>query len=324
MAKDLANAGIKDIRQLDYKETITKQSVPVVKKGDKYYYAELSGSGYVPNYDQPISADKVKTTVKERPGGHGTTIKDTSYTGTLEIPSRVLINKDTGEQVVQGKYGGALGYGKPSDDPREGLRWGNSTSVEGMADYMIAFDKNNQALIYPKYSDTSSGFVKPLLAAAAVATTFVAPGVGASIGKAMGLSGKLAATVGNAMVGGTISKVGGGDFFKGALLASIPSVVSELVPTETINNISNTTNISTKTLTKAFESTVANGFRNIAEGNNFIDGMDKILLREGIKGEVVPKLKAVVADKFKPEIVDDIRNKTFAAAEDFYKKGNQG
>ena len=188
---------------------------------------------------------------------------------------------------------------------------------------MIAFDANDQAIIYPKYEDTASGFVKPLLMGAAIATTFVAPGVGASIGKAVGLSGKVAATFGNALVGGTISKASGGDFFKGALLASIPSVVSNIVPTDTINNISQATNISTKTLTKGFESTVANGFRNMAEGRGFTDGIERILLREGIKGEVVPRIKSFVDNKFTPDIVDDIRNQTFAAAEDFYKKGNQ-
>jgi hypothetical protein len=335
MAKDLSNAGIKDIRQLGYKEEdVVSENVKLVKKGDKYYREvkdpskPLGQGAYGTKLEAVDPADirsDVETRKSSRGLGYGMTEDTTGYFAKVKTGStRILINKDTGEKVVQGKYGGALGYGKPSDDPREGLRWGNSTSVEGMADYMIAFDDNNQALIYPKYEDTKSGFVAPLLTAAAIATTFVAPGVGASIGKAMGLSGKLASTVGNAMVGGTLSKAGGGDFFKGALLASIPSVVSEIVPTSTIDNISKTTNISTKTITSGFEKSVSHGLRNIAEGRSFTDGIDKILLSEGIQGEVVPKIKSFVDNKFTPDIVDNIRNQTFAAAEDFYKQGNQG
>ena len=281
------------------------------------------GTKLIPMESSDIHSD-VKTRTVRTPTGHGTYSTKTYTSAKAKVgTTRTLINKDTGEKVVQGKYSGNLGYGKESDDPREGLRWGNTTSVEGMADYMIAFDANDQAIIYPKYEDTKSGFVAPLLTAAAIATTFVAPGAGAAIGKAVGLSGKMAATFGNALVGGTISKASGGDFFKGALLASIPSVVSNIVPTDTINNISQATNISTKTLTKGFESTVANGFRNMAEGRDFTAGMERILLREGIKGEVVPKIKSFVDNKFTPDVVDNIRNQTFTAAEDFYKKGNK-
>jgi len=327
MAKDLANAGIKDIRQLGYKEEDVIKETALVKKGDKYYINKPTGEfkAQAMQYElQEVNPTDVKESVQRTPIGYGQYSTKTMYTGKAKVgTTRTLINKDTGEKVVQGKYGGNLGYGKESDDPREGLRWGNTTSVEGMADYMIAFDANDQAIIYPKYEDTKSGFVAPLLTAAAVATTFVAPGVGASIGKAVGLSGKMAATFGNALVGGTISKAAGGDFFKGALLASIPSVVSNIVPADTINNISQATNISTKTLTKGFESTVANGFRNMAEGRDFTAGIERVLLREGIKGEVVPRIKSFVNNKFTPDVVDNIRNQTFAAAEDFYKKGNQ-
>jgi len=328
MAKDLANAGIKDIRQLGYKEEDVIGTASVIKKGDKYYVNEPTGEwkAQAPQYklrEVDVVGD-VKTRTVRTPTGHGTYSTRTYTTAKAKIgTTRTLINKDTGEKVVQGKYHGNLGYGKQSDDPREGLRWGNTTRVEGMADYMIAFDANDQAIIYPKYEDTASGFVKPLLMGAALATTFVAPGVGASIGKAVGLSGKLATTFGNAMIGGTLSKAGGGDFFKGALLASIPSVVSEIVPTSTIDNISKTTNISTKTITSGFEKSVSHGLRNIAEGKSFTDGIDKILLSEGIQGEVVPKIKSFVDNKFTPDVVDSIKNKTFAAAEDFYKKGNK-
>ena len=327
MAKDLANAGIKDIRQLGYKEEDVIRETALVKKGDKYYISKPTGEfkAQAMQYElQEVDPTDIKESVKKTPIGYGQYSTKTTYTGKAKVgTTRTLINKDTGEKVVQGKYHGNLGYGKESDDPREGLRWGNTTSVEGMADYMIAFDANDQAIIYPKYEDTKSGFVAPLLTAAAIATTFVAPGVGASIGKAVGLSGKVATTFGNAMVGGTLSKAGGGDFFKGALLASIPSVVSEIVPTSTIDNISKTTNISTKTITSGFEKSVSHGLRNIVEGKSFTDGIDQILLSEGIQGEVVPKIKSFVDNKFTPDVVDSIKNQTFTAAEDFYKQGNE-
>ena len=338
MALHLSQAGIKDLRQLGTKATTTTYAI--YKKGDKYFRKESPQSCYSVCQSKEIEIPASKlSNIREEDGfktelyggtygTHGLSGQKSRQVKTKVLKADVetgyeLINKDTGEKVVQGKYHGNLGYGKESDDPREGLRWGNTTSVEGMADYMIAFDANDQAIIYPKYEDTKSGFVAPLLTAAAIATTFVAPGVGASIGKAVGLSGKVATTFGNAMVGGTLSKAGGGAFFKGALLASIPSVVSEIVPTSTIDNISKTTNISTKTITSGFEKSVSHGLRNIVEGKSFTDGIDQILLSEGIQGEVVPKIKSFVDNKFTPDVVDSIKNQTFTAAEDFYKQGNE-
>jgi hypothetical protein len=78
-----------------------------------------------------------------------------------------LVNKETGEKVVQGKYGGNL----TEYQKGQGFRWGNTTSVEGMADYMISFDDKGQPLVYPRYEDTTSGFVAPLLKGAMLAAT---------------------------------------------------------------------------------------------------------------------------------------------------------
>ena len=185
MAKDLSNAGIKDLKQLGYKDIEQpKVESELIKKGDKYYIPKLSNvhSGHVNAAKKPklieVFPEDVKT-IEGPPLGLG--IKETKVFGLIpQAPKRVLINKDTGEKVVQGKYGGDLnqqqdttqpiGYGlrskaKPltdleswemANDPRRGLRWGNTTSVDGMANYMISFDEKGQAVVFPQYADTGN------------------------------------------------------------------------------------------------------------------------------------------------------------------------
>ena len=157
MAKDLAAAGIKDLRQLGSKEI--KEDVSLVKRKGKYYqekvvnpYAGTKGL---------VKVDPKKLSDIEEVEGASETVKAKMTTGSE------LINKETGEKVVQGKYGGNL----TEYQKGQGFRWGNTTSVEGMADYMISFDDKGQPLVYPRYEDTTSGFVAPLLKGAMLAAT---------------------------------------------------------------------------------------------------------------------------------------------------------
>ena len=183
MATTLAQGGIKDLRQLGYKD-VEQPKVPaeLIKKGDKYYLkSEEVGSHLDKSRKKSklieVSPENVKVTSKSLGMGR----KETKIVGLVpQAPKRILINKDTGEQVVQGKYGGELGYeqdttrslgygmrskGKArtnieainaANDPRKGVRWGNTTQTEGMTNFMIRFDENDNALIYPEYSDTST------------------------------------------------------------------------------------------------------------------------------------------------------------------------
>jgi len=157
MAKDLAAAGIKDLRQLGSKEV--KEDVSLVKKKGKYYQEKVvnaySGTKGL------VKVDPKKLSDIEVVKGAPSTVKAKMTTGSE------LINKETGEKVVQGKYGGNL----TEYQKEQGFRWGNTTSVEGMADYMISFDDKGQPLVYPRYEDTTSGFVAPLLKGAMLAAT---------------------------------------------------------------------------------------------------------------------------------------------------------
>ena len=185
MAKDLAAAGIKDLRQLGRKATTKK--IPLIKKGDKYFQRVATGSRGTHGFTQTgtklveVSADKLSNIGKEEEisrtvqarGYHGgydanayKTVKETIVKADVETGRYDLVNKETGEKVVQGKYGGNL-----TERKGQGFRWGNTTRVEGMADYMISFDDKGQPLIYPRYQDTTSGFIAPLLKGAMLAAT---------------------------------------------------------------------------------------------------------------------------------------------------------
>lgn len=247
MADNLSKAGIKDIRQLGYEEiemdsTITPYRTIVEKDGKTYYSRTMDQNSI---HDQPktklieLNPEDVKDkkyfiseTVKV-PLGMGAykdtkklieissedlknyDKKDITVQGKIpEVTQRVLINKDTGERVVQGKYGGVLGYGKYNEDPNQrGVRWGNTTQVEGMADFMIQFDKEGNPLIYSQYQDTTSTYVAPVLTAASLYLT--AQGI-----PGLEFGSKLATkAVTNALVQGTMAEIQGRDFFEAALPA---------------------------------------------------------------------------------------------------------
>ena len=60
-----------------------------------------------------------------------------------------------------------------------------------------------------------------LAAVAPIALSFIAPGLGATIGGMMGASGTAASMLGGAVLGGATSALGGGDFLKGAALGGL-------------------------------------------------------------------------------------------------------
>tara|TARA_R100001591_G_scaffold25153_1_gene35240 strand:- start:201 stop:1853 length:1653 start_codon:yes stop_codon:yes gene_type:complete len=227
MVKDLRSAGIKDLRQLGYKEADVIMERTLIKKGDKYYINEPTEYyAQAMQYKlQEVNPTDVREIEVSKPIGFGQTSTRKVLKGKIKTGSnRVLINKETGEQVVQGKYGGVLGYGTDTDDPRKGLRWGNTTSVEGMADYMIAFDENDQAILFPKYADTATDLTGPMMVAS---IAMMGMGIPANIGTSLGLSGKAAVAAGNFLVEGTMSELAGGDFFKGGLSGAIKPYVGE-------------------------------------------------------------------------------------------------
>ena len=229
MADSLAQAGIKDLRQLGYKDIEQpKASVNLIRKGNKYYYDSASGTSsnlYKSDKEKQatlieVPASEVKK-VEGKSLGYG--VKDIKFTAMIEQPpKRMLINKDTGEEVVQGKYSGelnkqqdttrAIGYGmrsekepiknleqwKSMNDPRKGLRWGNTTQTEGMTNFMIRFDENDNALIYPEYSDTSTENLNMFGAS-------VLAGAAATYGP--GLMSKVSSKIGSAVGESTVKSI---------------------------------------------------------------------------------------------------------------------
>ena len=233
MAETLSQAGVKDLRQLGMKEI---QGEPVEqrikKEGNKYYrYSQGVGKQTKTEINPKDLID-----IKETEGaslGYGA--KEKIITAKIKPPiQRILINKDTGEQVVQGKYGGVLGYGNDQDKSDGLLRWGNTTQTEGMTDFMIQFDKDGQALIVPKYSDTATDLTGITMVASVALAAY---GVPAVLGKASGVTAAFGQTAGkafgNALVNASFSAIQGQDFTKSfgkSLLtsAALPAISSKL------------------------------------------------------------------------------------------------
>ena len=229
MSKDLANSGVKDIRQLAVDETDIFTSENIIKKGDKYYRrirtqeGTHGGSKEVEILESDFQSDPrdeetiKKTTKSLGMGGYEDIYSANVKTGT----GNVLINKDTGEKVIQGKYAGnATLY-----DENQGYRWGNTTSVEGMADHMIVFTPDGDPVIYPRYQDTKSDLTG-IMMVASVATMGLP--IAQSIGTAAtagAVKGAAAKAIGNVIVNGTLNELQGGDFFDNVVTsAGVPFV----------------------------------------------------------------------------------------------------
>lgn len=80
------------------------------------------------------------------------------------------------------------------------------------------------------------GITDFLKSAAPMILTAYAPGVGSSIGAALG-GGAAATALGNAVVGGTISKATGGDFKKGAISSGVGSLLQTTVAPAVANSV---------------------------------------------------------------------------------------
>ena len=184
MALHLSQAGIQDLSQLGYEEIDGPSVVTnLVKKGDKYFksvidYSKSLGMGGFGTKLEEVEATDVQEADVSIPMGYGQISIRKGFKGKVKGPKTYqLINKETGERVVQGKYGGQLvKYGD------EGFRWGNTTRTEGMTDFMIKFDEKGQALIYPRYEDTATD-LSGILTVGSIA--LMATGVGAGLGASL-------------------------------------------------------------------------------------------------------------------------------------------
>jgi len=249
MAETLSQAGIKDLRQLGLEEVKGPESERfVTKKNGKYYFEQATiktggtsthGGGQQQYRSTEVDSEELKSLkyyhkVPLKSSGGAFSNEETKYKYTEISPEdlknykpneiatkalvkpvtqRILINKDTGEQVVQGKYGGVLGHGKGDETSNDLLRWGNTTQTEGMTDFMIQFDKDGQALIVPQYSDTATDLTGvTLMATVALASM----GVPAQLGSLSGVTGSYGAVAGkafgNALINSSFTALQGGDF----------------------------------------------------------------------------------------------------------------
>ena len=322
MVKDLRSAGIKDLRQLGYKEADVISEVKLIKKGDKYYRKVPTGEtiAQAAQYRlEEINPTDVREVKESTPLGYGMYDTTTSLYGKGKTGiTRTLINKETGEQVVQGKYGGILGssgaVASERDDPKKGLRWGNTTSVDGMADYMIAFDDNDQAILFPQYADTKTNLTGPMMIASAV---MMSMGVPANIGASLGLSGKAAVAAGNFLVEGTISEISGGDFFKGGLSAAIKPVVGEYLDLNLGNSIAKSFGMSpdgtfSKIAGKAISRGAMGGLDALIFGGDVKDAVIKNAVAGGAEGLTVSSFENLIA----PEDISLITESTNLSYDD--------
>ena len=218
MALHLSKAGIKDLRQLGYREVETPMTVATVYKKDGQFYEE-----YVTNpYSGAKSFRKVKNQDDIVIDSDAEIIPGQQFKAKKKNPPTYeLINKETGERVVQGKYGGQL----VQYDKDQGFRWGNTTRTEGMTDFMIKFDEKGQALIYPRYEDTATD-LSGIMTVGSIA--LAATGAGAGLGASFlgGAAPVVQKAVGNAFINATISSVTGGDFYKSFLTSAAVPIVS--------------------------------------------------------------------------------------------------
>lgn len=281
MAKHLSEAGIKDLRQLGRKATTTETTL--IKKGDKYF-KKVAVPGYAvsttklvevsPNKLSDIREEEIDK--KIHTGGHGgfstyETVKEKVIKANMESGYE-LINKETGEKVVQGKYGGTLtSYGEG-----KGYRWGNTTRTEGMTDFMIDFDKDGNALIFPRYQDTSTD-LSGIMTVASVA--LAATGAGASLGSFLMKGAGKALThqmIGNTIINATMTKITGGDVMKSVLSSVAVPVVSSSLNTALGNTVLADLPVSQSTrniIGSTINNSVVNGVSAAINGQDVGDAM---------------------------------------------------
>jgi|9_EtaG_2_1085328.scaffolds.fasta_scaffold04650_3 hypothetical protein len=240
MSLHLSKAGIKDLRQLGYEETYGPDLITeLTEKDGKYFktvtdYNKSLGMGGYGTKLEEVEATDVQETEVSTSTGFGQTSTKKVLKGKIKGPKTYqLINKETGEKVVQGKYGGVL----TEYEKGQGFRWGNTTRTKGMTDFMIKFDEEGQALVYPRYEDTATDLSGAMMVGSiALAATGVGAGLGASL---IGGAGSVATqtAIGNAFINASISKLTGGDFTKTFLTSAAVPLVSKGMNTVLSNSI---------------------------------------------------------------------------------------
>jgi len=279
MSLHLSKAGIKDLRQLGYREVESPMSVTTVYKKDGQFYEEYVSNAYagtksfrkVKNQDDIV----VDPDFKEKFAGQKFKVKKKNP------PTYELINKETGERVTQGKYGGVLT--KQGD---QGFLWGNTTRTEGMTDFMIKFDEKGEALIYPRYKDTATD-LSGIMTVGSIA--LAATGVGAGLGASFlgGAAPAVQSAVGNAFINASISSLTGGDFTKTFLTSAAVPIVSSGMNNVLSNSIFKNMPVgdSFKRIAgSAINSSVTNGVVAAINGQDITKAMYRGAIRGGIGG----------------------------------------
>jgi hypothetical protein len=178
-ANKLADMGITSIYDLGYEEIPQSETIygAIPYEGGYYYEVEQSEGPAERRYidkDDVLEADFKP--IQYVDSGEGLIALPPRVQVTYATdPIKFLTNKQTGERLTDSR-----GREVPIVR-REGYeRWGFDTSVKGMADYGIQFDKDGNAILFPVYKDTSDTG-KLAMAAAIIATPFI-PQIGAFLG----------------------------------------------------------------------------------------------------------------------------------------------
>lgn len=119
-----------------------------------------------------------------------------------------------GDYNLDDTYGSKAGEYLQGDN-----RVGWSARGEGNVSYNLQQDpRTGEYFIAPSWGSSSDK--EDILKIAQLGLMFV-PGIGQTLGAALGASGTAATMLGNALVSGTMSELGGGDFLKGAVTGGI-------------------------------------------------------------------------------------------------------
>ena len=101
------------------------------------------------------------------------------------------------------------------------------TGVPGLS---YTWNPKDQTARFAVFSQKSGGWIDDLVKAGLViAPSLIAPGLGTTVGTALGATGAAASALGNAVVQGAIAEASGGDFIKGAVAGGLGSAANSIV-----------------------------------------------------------------------------------------------
>lgn len=253
MAAKLAVSGINDIRDLGVEEVTTDPTQRTIKNirerdGEYFYLDESSDSPTEIKIDPASIQDLRKTQVDAGQDFESTRIEADVLEG--GGTKKFLINKVTGKRLqdvaftspqfrrdleASGEFSTGLAKkrGDLALEDRQGFtRWGKDLSVDGQADYAIQFVDGNPVMM-PVWKDTKTDLT-PYMMMASIA--LMGAGIPGQIGGALTPAGTLPGTqlaVGNAVIAGGMTALGGGDFediAKAAVLSGGMTYASAYVP----------------------------------------------------------------------------------------------